>query len=183
MTITEEPWASPAPDAAGHLLVRLDAPLLNALANGDLEAVSALSPYKVTPYLVIERSRNLWKRRCRQIQADPEEAIWVTRLLIKTETGEVIGGAGFHAKPDDAGMVEFGYAIDPPHRRQGHARAALTILLEVAAKDPRVKVVRATVSPDNIPSRSLIDQYDFVEVGEQIDEEDGLEVILEKAAR
>jgi RimJ/RimL family protein N-acetyltransferase len=50
-------------------------------------------------------------------------------------------------------------------------------------KDPRVKVVRATVSPDNIPSRSLIAQYDFVEVGEQIDEEDGLEVILEKAAR
>jgi len=95
----------------------------------------------------------------------------------------VVGRAGFHGKPNEVGMVEFGYEIDPAHRRQGHARASLTILLEVAAEDPRVKVVRATISPDNIPSRSLVDQYDFVEVGEQMDEEDGLEVILEKAAR
>jgi ribosomal-protein-alanine N-acetyltransferase len=183
MAITEEPWSSSAPAAAGRLLVKVDPPLLEAVANRDLESASAISAYKLPPYVVSDMGHGVWKRRRRQIEADPEDAVWVTRLIVKTETGEVVGGAGFHGKPDDVGMIEFGYGIDPAHRRQGHARAALTILLEVASKDPRVKVVRATISPDNIPSRSLIDQYGFVEVGEQIDEEDGLEVILEKAAR
>jgi RimJ/RimL family protein N-acetyltransferase len=76
-------------------------------------------------------------------------------------------------------MVEIGYSIDPLYRRQGHARAALRILLEVAASDPHVNVVRASVRPDNLASRALIDRHGFRVVGEQWDDEDGLEVILE----
>jgi RimJ/RimL family protein N-acetyltransferase len=76
-------------------------------------------------------------------------------------------------------MVEIGYAIDPLCRRRGHARAALKILLEVAASDSRVNIVRASVRPDNLASRALIDQHGFRVVGEQWDDEDGLEVILE----
>ena len=44
---------------------------------------------------------------------------------------------------------------------------------------PSVRILRATVSPDNAPSLALIAQYPFVEVGEQWDEEDGLETIYE----
>lgn len=183
MAVTEEPWESSSLDAAGRRLVKLDSPLLEALANGDLEAASATSPYKISPYLFSDRYRSVWNRRRGQIKTDPEDANWVTRLVVKPETGEVIGGAGFHGRRDEVGMVELGYGIDPAHRRQGHARAALTILLEVAARDPGVKTVRVTISPDNIPSRSLVDQYGFEVVGEQIDEEDGLEIILEKPAR
>lgn len=181
MPVTEEPWASSASDAVGRILVKTDPHLLDALANGDHESASAICTYKLTPYLT--KYRSVWKRRQGQIKADPEDAVWVTRLVVIPETGEAVGAAGFHGKPNEDGMVEVGYGIDPPFRRQGHARAALTILLDVAAKDPRVKVVRVTVRPDNVESRSLIDQYDFVEVGEQIDEEDGLEIILEKRAK
>ncbi|WP_394771571.1 GNAT family N-acetyltransferase [Lacisediminihabitans sp.] len=74
------------------------------------------------------------------------------------------------------------YRIDPAHRRRGYARSALEILLATARADSRVSVVRATVSPDNTASRALIDQYGFREVGEQWDDEDGLEVILERDA-
>lgn len=183
MTISEEPWESSAPDAAGRRLVKLDASLLDALGNGDLELANTISPYKIVPYLVSDRYKSVWNRRVAQIKVDPEDATWVTRLVVKPETGEAIGCAGFHGRPDEVGMVEIGYGIDPLHRRQGHARAALTILLDVAARDMGVKIVRVTISPDNIPSRSLIDQYGFREVGEQIDEEDGLEIILEKPAR
>ena len=77
-------------------------------------------------------------------------------------------------------MVEVGYAIDPAHRRQGHARSSLEVLLGVAASRPEVSVVRATVSPDNHASKALIQQYGFLEVGEQWDEEDGLEIIFER---
>jgi [ribosomal protein S5]-alanine N-acetyltransferase len=180
MAITSEPWSSSAPNAAGHRLVKIELPVLEALSSGDLETACGLSTEHLPPFLIADTYRSLWSRRCAQIKIDPRDALWVTRLVVISETGAVVGCAGFHGQPDQAGMVEVGYRIDPLYRRQGHARAALEILLDVAANEPLVKVVRATIQPDNIPSRSLIDKYDFREVGEQWDEEDGLEVILEK---
>jgi ribosomal-protein-alanine N-acetyltransferase len=76
-------------------------------------------------------------------------------------------------------MVELGYAVDPRCRRQGYARAALVALLARAAREPSVRTVRATISPDNHASRLLVAQYGFIEVGEQWDDEDGLETIFE----
>jgi [ribosomal protein S5]-alanine N-acetyltransferase len=40
-------------------------------------------------------------------------------------------------------------------------------------------VVRASIRPDNTASRALVAQFRFVEVGEQWDDEDGLETIFE----
>jgi len=91
----------------------------------------------------------------------------------------VVGFAGYHGPPDSAGMVEVGYAVDPIYRRQGYARAALVVLLDRAEREPSVRTVRATIRPDNRASRLLVLQYGFVEVGEQWDDEDGLETIFE----
>ncbi|RIJ76766.1 N-acetyltransferase [Nakamurella silvestris] len=182
--MTSAPWTAPIPD--GHSLVKLPAPVLDALADGDLELARAssyladLPAEALGPYLVGEECRGVWTRRRRQIQADPGDALWVTRLLLCDDS--VVGRAGFHGPPDAAGMVEVGYAVDPAHRRQGHARAALGILLEVARTDSRVLVVRATVRPDNLPSRALVDQNGFLEVGLQWDVEDGVETVLERPA-
>lgn len=116
--------------------------------------------------------------RSAQIKVDPQDTLWVTRLVVDSK-GAVVGRAGYHGQPDKNGMVEVGYAIDPVHRRKGHGRASLRILLDAARDDLLVKVVRVTVRPDNLASRQLINQYGFREVGELWDEEDGLEVILE----
>jgi ribosomal-protein-alanine N-acetyltransferase len=94
----------------------------------------------------------------------------------------VVGKAGFHGPPDEHGMVEVGYAIVPELRRRGYARAALEALLQRAGREPAVRVVRASVSPDNAASLGLIRQYGFVRVGEQWDDEDGLELVYEVAA-
>ena len=80
-------------------------------------------------------------------------------------------------------MVEVGYAVDPAFRRQGYARAALVALLKWAKEDAAIHKVRATIRPDNIASLELVRQYGFVEVGEQWDEEDGLEVVFEVNAK
>jgi hypothetical protein len=45
--------------------------------------------------------------------------------------------------------------------------------------DPLVHRVRVTISPDNVASSGLVAQYGFTEVGEQWDDEDGLEIIYE----
>ncbi|KAJ2978844.1 hypothetical protein NQ176_g3594 [Zarea fungicola] len=179
LAITGEPWTSPAPEAAGHQLVQLSLPVLDALAKQDLDTARILSKNPaISPYIASDACSGTWKMRADQIRANAGDADWVTRLIVDS-TGTVVGRAGFHGPPDEKGMVEVGYSVDPLHRRQGHARAALKIMLDMAAKDARVKVVRASTQPINIASRSLIDQYEFKEVGEQWDEEDGLETVLE----
>ena len=179
MTVTSAPWTSPAPNAKGRVLIQLPLPVLDALGSGDLQSASSLSDQNLTPYLISPECRSVWAMRSTQIKLDAIDAPWVTRLLVNTETGAVVGRAGFHGQPNQDGMVEIGYSIDPAHRRQGHARAALEILLKVVREDDRVRTMRASVRPDNVASRGLVDQYGFRKVGEQWDEVDGLEVVLE----
>ena len=51
------------------------------------------------------------------------------------------------------------------------------------AAEHGARVLRASISPDNEPSLALIDKAGFVEVGSQMDEIDGLELIFEKPER
>jgi RimJ/RimL family protein N-acetyltransferase len=163
-------------------IVQLEPAALRALAEGDPASASAAAGLPLTPYLAGPDCRGVWRRRSDQVRADPGSAGWVTGIVWDDGRRLAVGRAGFHGPPDAAGMVEVGYAIDPAHRRQGYARAALVALLDRAAREPGVRTVRATVSPDNTASRELILQYGFVEVGEQWDEEDGLEIVYEVRA-
>jgi RimJ/RimL family protein N-acetyltransferase len=163
-------------------ILQLDAAALRALADGDLEAADRTAPVPLTPYLAGPESRGTWRIRATQVVEDPSSAAWITGVVWDPDRRLAVGKAGYHGPPDDAGMVEIGYAIDPQYRRQGYARAALRALVDRAAQEPGVATVRATVSPDNGPSRDLVLSEGFVPVGEQIDEEDGLEIIYERPA-
>lgn len=177
MTIDSSPWSHRgAPDFE---LVQLPPDLLDALAYGDEETAKSMSPNILTRYLILD-CQPVWERRRKQIASNPDDRSWVTRLLVHKPSGAAVGRAGFHGAPDDRGMVEIGYSIDPSYRRRGYARAATTILLEAAANHPQVKVVRATVQPSNVASTNLILSFGFEKVGEQWDDEDGLETIFER---
>jgi ribosomal-protein-alanine N-acetyltransferase len=172
----------PATSAKVVRLVELAPAVLHALAAGDLAAADAAAPVTLTPYFALPGLRSLWVRRSLQVRTDPGDAAWITRATLDVERGIVVGTAGFHGPPDAAGMIEVGYSTDPALRRQGYARAALEALLARAADEPSVRIVRASVRPDNIASRALIAQYGFTAVGEQWDDEDGLETIFEVRA-
>ncbi|WP_208092317.1 GNAT family N-acetyltransferase [Blastococcus xanthinilyticus] len=163
-------------------LVELSPAALRALADGDLAAAQAAAPVPLTPYLAGAECRWVWRIRAEQVVADPASARWVTRVVRDPERELTVGRAGFHGPPDASGMVEVGYSIDPAHRRQGYARAALRALLAWAADEPAVTTVRASVAPANVASRDLVLGAGFVVVGEQIDEEDGLEIVHEVPA-
>jgi RimJ/RimL family protein N-acetyltransferase len=120
--------------------------------------------------------------RSEQAEEDPASAEWVTGVIWDEAQPVAVGRAGYHGPPDQAGMVEIGYAVDPAYRRRGYARAALEALLRRAAHEPGVKTVRVSISPDNTASYALASQYGFAKVGEQWDDEDGLEIIYEVAA-
>jgi len=155
---------------------------IHALAEGNLTSASTAAGIALPRYFVTAQDRRTWLRRSRQLVEDPPCAGWITRIVVDLDRDLVVGRAGYHGPPDQRGMVEVGYAVDPPHRRRGYARAALVSLLNRAATEPAVSVVRATISPSNEASRSLVLQYGFCEVGEQWDDEDGLETIFEVPA-
>jgi RimJ/RimL family protein N-acetyltransferase len=160
-------------------IVQLDPGTLSALAAGDLEAARRTSPVPLTAWLAGPECVSTWRFRARQAVETPDDLPWVTGVLWDDELGKAVGKAGFHGAPDADGMVEVGYAVDPDHRRRGYARAALELMLERARRETTVTTLRATVSPTNEQSLALIRQYPFVEVGEQWDDEDGLETIYE----
>jgi RimJ/RimL family protein N-acetyltransferase len=119
----------------------------------------------------------------RQAEEDPASAAWVTGVIWDEPHQAAVGRAGYHGPPDPVGMLEIGYAVDPACRRRGYARAALEALLQRAAREPRVRRVRVTISPGNVASYRLATQYGFTRAGEQWDDEDGLEIIYELDAK
>jgi len=173
------PAEPPGPRSAQRVrVVHLPAAAFRALADGDLAAANMVSPVPLTEYFVSPEWRGTWRRRSEQVAQDPASAAWVTGVIWDEQAQAAVGRAGYHG----SGMVEIGYAVDPACRRRGYARAALEALLQRAAREPQVKVVRVTISPDNTASNALASQYGFAKVGEQWDEEDGLEIIYEVAA-
>ena len=160
-------------------IVHLDGVAFAALAAGDLAGAEAAGPVPLSAHLAGPDHRGVWERRRRQVEQDPAEAGWVTGVIWDEQRRIAVGRAGFHAQPDADGLVEIGYAVDPAYRRRGYARAAFEALLARAAADPRVRRVRVTIQPDNVASARLVAQYGFTAVGEQWDDEDGLEIIYE----
>ena len=160
-------------------VVQLSAEALSALADGDLVAAQRVSPVPLSRWLVSADSRALWRRRATQVTETPSDLAWVTGVVVDDVTGQAVGAGGFHAAPTSDGMVEAGYRIDPEFRRRGFARSTLDTLIARARAEPAVNVLRLTIAPDNEPSLALARQFPFVKVGEQWDEEDGLEDIYE----
>ncbi|MGW1500556.1 GNAT family N-acetyltransferase [Streptomyces mirabilis] len=159
--------------------VEVTSAAMTALLDSDLDRAGGEVGAGLTEYFLSDSARWLWRYRLNQLTAHPESAGWLSKVVIAEPEGTVVGFAGFHGPPDEAGMVEIGYSVDPAHRRRGYARAILAALMRRAAADARVRTLRVTISPDNAASLATIAGFGFTEVGEQWDEEDGLETIFE----
>ena len=160
-------------------LIELPQKVIIALAAGDLASANAMTSFQMGPYLVGPDCLPTWQIRAAQILNDPPSAKWITRIIVDNDLAIAVGVAGFHGAPDNLGMIELGYAVDLAFRRQGYAKTALAALLKWAKDESAIQTVRASIAPDNLASRALVDQYGFTEVGEQWDDVDGREIIFE----
>ncbi len=160
-------------------IIQLPAAAIDALAATDLTRAIAISGLALTADFIAPAQLSTWRMRSEQLRRAPDDAGWVTGVVWDLDADRAVGRAGFHGPPDESGMVEIGYSIDPALRRRGYARAALAYLIDRAEHDPGVRTVRASISPDNRPSLNLVRQFGFIEVGDQWDEEDGLEIVYE----
>ena len=117
--------------------------------------------------------------RIPRIRKEPALAKYLLRLIVLRERAEIIGSAGFHAGPDEVGMIEIGIRIEPAFQGQGYATEALRGMWGWAVRDELVTTLRYTVSPENERSQAIIKKFGFQLIGQQIDEEDGPEDIYE----
>jgi [ribosomal protein S5]-alanine N-acetyltransferase len=162
-------------------LVPLGRVAMQALLDGDLAKASEVAGVELGDYYAADEICELWRMRIAQVDADPTCENWLASAVVDGTTA--IGDAGFHGPPDANGMVEFGYRVAPPYLRQGYGTAIVAALLGRVAGESSVNTVRASISPDNAASLATIAPYGFTQVGEQIDEVDGLELVFERPAR
>jgi RimJ/RimL family protein N-acetyltransferase len=161
-------------------LVSIVGPVMEALADDDVARASAAFGSELPAWFGSGECARVWRRRVVQIAEDPSSARWVAHLAVDADSGIPVGHAGFHGPPDESGMVEMGYSVRPDLRRRGYARAIVRAMLAWGRAEPDARVLRASISPDNVASLATIAGFGFEQVGDQWDDEDGLELLFER---
>jgi RimJ/RimL family protein N-acetyltransferase len=159
-------------------LVWLDATCLRALAEGRWSDASAAAGIAVTPAWGASVA-GVAAYRLRQLAQTPEDAEWLLRALVRRSDGTVVGYLNFHGAPIE-GVAELGYDVLEDHRRQGFASEAVTAAMSWARDVHGVHRFRLSIAPANEGSLAMAAALHFTHVGEQMDEEDGLELVFER---
>ena len=131
------------------------------------------------PYKHLIEGPNPMRHRIPRVNADPSFAEIGLFIAVEKASGEIVGSSGFHDFPDANGMIEIGYGIVPQKQNQGFGKELLLGSWNWISSFPGVKTLRYTVAPDNAPSIHVIQSLSFDFKGEQIDPEDGVELIYE----
>jgi RimJ/RimL family protein N-acetyltransferase len=134
------------------------------------------------PHKYFLNNRNPIRYRINQVRKKPESAKYLLRVGVLRESEEIIGSVGFHNLPDKNGMIEIGFGVDPTFQNKGYGKQLLHGMWGWVVSEPAVKTLRYTVAPENLVSQHIINKLGFNLVGEQMDEEDGVEQIYELSA-
>jgi ribosomal-protein-alanine N-acetyltransferase len=162
-------------------LVSMTMAFMQALIERDL-ATAEREAGAIVPVDLPDELEHFLDYRTAQLRADPWIQPWLGRLIVlEDERGRrVIGTIGFHGPPGDDGRVEVGYRVQPEYRRRGVATEAVRALFDWACREHGVTRFRASTAPDNVASRAVLATFGFRQVGSQIDDIDGLELVFER---
>lgn len=98
-----------------------------------------------------------------RVRGNPEDYLWYTNWVIVLRTeNKIIGGFGFKGIPDEKGMVEVGYGIDPPYQNKGYMTEAAQAAVKWALTQPKVEVVTAQTLRTNSPSQRVLEKIGMV---------------------
>ncbi len=124
--------------------------------------------------------------RIKQLQVDAALRPWLLRAMVLRSTRRMVGHIGFHDRAGSEHLkrhspmaAEFGFEVFAEFRRQGYAHEASLGLMNWARRAHGVPAFVLSISPDNLASQGLARKMGFTKIGEQIDEIDGLEEVLE----
>jgi RimJ/RimL family protein N-acetyltransferase len=161
-------------------LVSMSLPFMRDLVARDLVAAEAEIGAKV-PDSFPDDLDTFLRYRIADLTDDPSAQPWLGRAIVLTEadgTRRSIGSCGFHSPPGPDGRVEIGYKVQPEYRRQGVATEVVRALFDWAHAQG-IDRFRASVSPGNVGSLAIIRGLGFRQVGVQIDDIDGEELVFD----
>lgn len=165
------------------MTIRSDRLDLVALPRGYLERVLDGRPRPdlgfTDPENFLAGADDVVQLRLAQVVAKPALEPWLLRAVVLRSEAIAVGFCTFHDEPNERGVVELGYEIVPAYRRRGFAREVAHAMAAWAATHG-AGTLRASISPDNAASIALVRSEGFRQIGEQIDDEDGLELVFEK---
>jgi [ribosomal protein S5]-alanine N-acetyltransferase len=155
---------------------------VEAVLEGRREEAAELLSIEVPEEFPSEGEKGFLGLRLRQMREDERFRTWCPHAIVLG--GQMIGHAGYHGPPginstQDPEAVEFGYRIFPPYRGRGYATQAATMLMDQARDRAGIQRFVLSVAPQNEPSLAIVRKLGFVRTGEQMDEEDGLELVFE----
>lgn len=170
-------------------LISFTPEILEACLNEERDKAEALLGMMIPDDWYLEKP--LMRVRLAQLEKNPGLQPWLMRAIGLRNSGTdegaltMAGFFGFHSSPGPAylepyapGGVEFGYMVFPEYRRCGYAQEAAELAMAWAYRRHRVKLFVVSISPENKPSMRLAHKMGFTQVGELIDEEDGLEHVM-----
>lgn len=161
-------------------LVSMSLPFMTSHLARDLGGATAEIGAAV-PEDLPDRLDGFLQFRIADLTADPTAQPWLGRAIVLTgPDGErrIVGSCGFHAPPGTDGRVEVGYHVEPGFRRQGVASEAIRALFDWAAGQG-ISHFRASIAPDNLASLATVAQLGFRQVGVQVDDVDGEELVFD----
>lgn len=159
-------------------LVSLSVPVLRAVVDGDRSAIGSTLEASV-PETWMQGHEDVAGLWLRQLEAEPGAWPWLARAIVRPGPERVVvGHAGFHRPPDERGLVEIGYTVEPGFRRRGYAEEGARALAAGAAGSGAV-ALRASVSPANDASLALVAKLRLERSGTRRDEVDRLELVFE----
>ena len=94
--------------------------------------------------------------------------------VIDSQSGLVIGNAGFTGPPDPEGAVEIAYGIVPDYQGRGYATEAAGALVRWAAENDSVSLISAHTLAERNASGRVLEKCGFHHVGELTHLTDGL---------
>lgn len=161
-------------------LVSMSMAFMRALVARDLAAAEA-EIGAIVPADYPETLDQFLQFRIADLSIDPAAQRWLGRAIVLVDadgTRRIIGSCGFHAPPGSDGRVEVGYRVEPAYRRRGVATEAVRALFDWAHAQG-VDLFRASVSPGNVASLAIVAGLGFRQVGVQIDDIDGEELVFD----
>ncbi len=158
---------------------------LEAVLDGRLDEASRVMAVELPDAFPRDGERGFFALRLKQMRKDSRFREWCPYVVVID--GRMIGHAGYHGPPgvnavQNPAAVEIGYTIEPPYRGRGYATEAAAELLR-RAEERGIHHFVASSTPDNDPSLAVIRKLGFIQTGEAMDEEDGLELVFELERR
>jgi RimJ/RimL family protein N-acetyltransferase len=152
---------------------------LEAVLAGDRASAELIAGLTLPSDWPDEHDSRFLRLRLDQMRGDPSSQQWLVRaMVLRAQERPMVGHIGFHGSPETVGRAEMGYTVMPNHRRQGYATEAARALMDWAAREHGVQRFFVSIAPNNSSSLAMAAKLGFRQVGEQIDEEDGLEYVF-----